>query len=527
MQRSESFQLSFSFDHPITILNPLRTTLQQILANPALHAPKIQAYLDMRSIYLIDAHQERATYLTRLLNSLGFQPLVTSTLLEAYTLYLQGFTVPFTLLVSQDDVSQRFFLQRLTQHMLQKYHYDIPVIYLHSTIPATPLLLAAPTPKPTLPPPAPQPKAQLSGPLPRPVKTTPLVSKTMPLSQPQTTPSAPKTMSLPQRAQTMPPIPKTMPLPPLAYLELPHRQIEAPPLEEFTENETNEGEYFSLTGQNLGRYQIVAPLGRNPHSNVYQIYDRLRESHVALKALPMKSALPQDISDTGEEEYNPFQHEKNVISQLEHPNITATLNFGKSYISGIPFIYKTMPYFADGSLDSWLYERQGMTFPPKDVLAVIAQIGDALQYAHEHQLLYQNFKFTNILISKTAKNLRGLKVQLSDFTIDQTQATTPKTKSCFPYVAPERWQGQLFPASDQYGLAAMAYELLAGRPLFQGQSTSIVKHLHLNMAAQAPGSFNPTISSALDHVILRALAKRPQERFASVGLFVKAFQQSC
>ncbi len=519
MQRSESFQLSFSFDHPITILNTLRTTLQQILANPALHTPKIQAYLDMRSIYLIDAHQGRAAYLARLLNSLGFQPLVTSTLLEAYTLYLQGFTVPFTLLVSQGDVSQRFFLQRLAQHMLQKYHYDIPIIYLYSTIPATPLLPAAPTPRLALPPPAPQPKAQISGPLPRPVKTTPLSSnKTMPLSQSQNTPPAPK---------TMPSIPKTMPLPPLAYLEPIPRKIETSQLEDFTDNETNAGGYFSLAGQNLGRYQIVAPLGRNPHSNVYQIYDRLRESHVALKALPMKSALPQDISDTGEEEYNPFEHEKNVISQLEHPNITSTLNFGKSYISGIPFIYKTMPYFVDGSLDSWLYERQSMIFPPKDVLTIITQIGDALQYAHEHHLLYQNFKFTNILISKTAKNLRGLKVQLSDFTIDQTQTIAPKTKSCFPYVAPERWQGQLFPASDQYGLAAMAYELLAGRPLFQGQSASIVKHLHLNMAAQAPSSFNPATSSALDRVILRALAKRPEERFASVRLFVKAFQQSC
>lgn len=510
MQRSESFQLSFSFEHPIFIVNPLRTALQQILANPALHTPKTQAYLDMRSIYLIDAHQERATYLTHLLTSLGFQPLVTSTLLEAYTLYLQGFTVPFTLILSQGDASQRFFLQRLIQHMAQKYHYDLPVIYLRSTIPSTPLRPST-SPRLALPPPAPRPKAQVSEPLPQLTRTAPLVPKTTPLAP----------------AQNMPVIPKTIPLPPSAYIEPTPRQFEMSVSEEFTDHETHEGEYFSLTGQNLGRYQIVAPLGQNPRSNVYQIYDRLREGHIALKALPMKSALPQDINDTGEEEYNPFQHEKTVLSQLEHPQITPTLNFGKSYISGIPFIYKTMPYFADGSLAGWLYERQGMAFAPKEVLMIIAQIGDALQYSHDHQVLYRNFKFTNILISKTAKNLRGLKVQLSDFTIDQTQPVAPNTKSNFPYVAPERWQGHIFPASDQYGLAAIAYELLAGRPPFQGQSAPIVKHLHLNMTPQPPRSFNPAVSSTLERVILRALAKHPEERFASVGVFVKAFQQSC
>lgn len=497
MQRAESFRLSFSTEHPIAILNPLRMILQHILANPALHSPKIQAYLNMRTIYLIDTHQQRATYLAQLLTTLGFHPLVTSTPLEAYTLYLQGFTVPFTLLVGQEDTSQRFFLHRLSQHMQQKYHYEIPIIYLQTVAPApstpqhaSPALPPAPS-QPTIPSPS-------TAPLPVPTRTAPRVPK--PLLLPLLPPAP---------AENQAPIPETS-------LQ-----------ETTTETENREKEHFSLTSQNLGRYQIIAPLGHNEHSNVYQTYDRLRESNIAIKALPMNSALPQDIHDTREEEYNHFQHEKEILSHLKHPHIVLVLNSGKSYISGIPFIYKTMPYYADGSLANWLYQRRGMIFPPQDVLHIIAQLGDALQYAHAHDVLYQNFKFTNILISKSAKNLRGLHVLLSDFTIDLTQSTLPNNKDSFPYAAPERWQEQVFPASDQYGLAAMAYELLAGRPLFQGQSATIIKQLHLSMTPPAPSSFNPSVSPTLDRVLLRALAKHPAERFPSVSAFVTAFQQSC
>jgi hypothetical protein len=499
MQRAESFRLSFSTEHPITILNPLRMILQHILANPALHSPKIQAYLNMRTIYLIDTHQQRATYLAQLLTTLGFHPLVTSTPLEAYTLYLQGFTVPFTLLVGQEDTSQRFFLQRLSQHMQQKYHYEIPIIYLQTVAPAPatprlapPALLPAPSPSQ---PPIPSPS---TAPLPAPMRTAPLV-----------------------------PTPHMLPLLPPAPVENQAPIPETSLQETTTEAESREKEHLSLTSQNLGRYQIIAPLGHKEHSNVYQTYDRLRESNIAIKALPMNSALPQDIHDTLEEEYNRFQHEKEIMSHLKHPHIVPVLNSGKSYISGIPFIYKTMPYYTDGSLANWLYQRRGMTFPPQDILHIIAQLGDALQYAHTHDVLYQNFKFTNILISKSAKNLRGLHVLLSDFTIDLTQSTLPNNKDSFPYVAPERWQEQVFPASDQYGLAAMAYELLAGRPLFQGQSATIIKQLHLSMTPPAPSSFNPSVSPTLDRVLLRALAKHPTERFPSVSAFVTAFQQSC
>ena len=499
MQRAESFRLSFSTEHPITILNPLRMILQHILANPALHSPKIQAYLNMRTIYLIDTHQQRATYLAQLLTTLGFHPLVISTPLEAYTLYLQGFTVPFTLLVGQEDTSQRFFLQRLSQHMQQKYHYEIPIIYLQTVAPApatprlaSPALLPASSPSQ---PPIPSPS---TAPLPAPMRTAPLVPT------PHMLPLLP-----PAPVDNQPPIPETS-------------------LQETTpETESREKEHFSLTSQNLGRYQIIAPLGHKEHSNVYQTYDRLRESNIAIKALPMNSALPQDTHDTREEEYNRFQHEKEIMSRLKHPHIVPVLNSGKSYISGIPFIYKTMPYYTDSSLANWLYQHRGMIFPPQDVLHIIAQLGDALQYAHAHDVLYQNFKFTNILISKSAKNLRGLHVLLSDFTIDLTQSTLPNNKDSFPYAAPERWQEQVFPASDQYGLAAMAYELLAGRPLFQGQSATIIKQLHLSMTPPAPSSFNPSVSPTLDRVLLRALAKHPAERFPSVSAFVTAFQQSC
>lgn len=94
-------------------------------------------------------------------------------------------------------------------------------------------------------------------------------------------------------------------------------------------------------------------------------------------------------------------------------------------------------------------------------------------------------------------------------------------------MAPERWHGQALPASDQYGLAAIVYELLTGRPPFQGVSEYALKFLHMNMQPQPPSAFNTALTPAIDHVVLRALAKRPDDRFPTVEAFAQTLQRYC
>jgi len=287
----------------------------------------------------------------------------------------------------------------------------------------------------------------------------------------------------------------------------------------------NPTQKISLEGLSIGRYHMKTLLGSGPFGQVYQTYDRLREQDVALKAIQM-NALPQNLSTKVITEANFFQQEIDKLSVLDHPHILTPLNCGKSYISGSPFVYKTMPYFADGSLATLLYQL-GTTklLSPQETAPFIMQIADALQHAHNHAILYQNFKLSNLLLRTKTKGKGNIHILLTDFSVAQDSSLLVKTPDMFPYIAPECWFGQAQPASDQYGVAAIAYELLTGRVLFQGHSEQIMRQLHTTMQPQPLTLFAPHISPALSNVVLRALAKKPQERFPSIMHFAQALWQ--
>ncbi len=288
-----------------------------------------------------------------------------------------------------------------------------------------------------------------------------------------------------------------------------------------------EREKMTLEGLDIGRYHLEALLGGGLQGNVYRTYDRLREREIALKAVHVNS-LPYAIARVSEEEANLFQQEIDLLGTLDHPHIQVPLNAGRSYVSGSPFIYKTMPFYPERSLAQWLTpQRRQSPLLPRDVISIASQLADALQHLHEHQILYQNFKLTNLLIREAGKDLHHLHLLLTDFAITQDGSFFSRTHEAYPYMAPERWHGQALPASDQYGLAAIIYELLTGRPPFQGASEYALRFLHTNMQPQPPSTFNAALTPAIDHVLLHALAKRPDDRFPTVEIFAQTLQRYC
>ena len=519
----ETHDIPFSFDQPDEVLRSLLALFQQTLSQAKSAAKETPDY---RNILIIDTQEQRAMFIAHLLARTGYRSMRMTTALEAFTYFLRSPYVPFAIILGHEDSSNRLFLQRLLQQILQKYHWETFLVKLHPSqsvntpLPETPKTLGSGTQRPI--------SSPLQGNQSQPLNSPFPLSSYPPDSTPPLT-TAPLNTNPSWSQITQPPLSAPSSLnnagsqtpPPVAPAKAnPFRLSPAyPPKSDIVR--------ISLEGQNLGRYHIQAKIGESGQSNVYQTYDRLREQQIALKALQTNS-IPYHVMDTSLDETNFFQQEVDLVHTLNHDHILPLWNSGKSYVSGNPFVYKTMPYCQEGSLAEWLHKQGNATvFAPREVSYLISQLADALQCIHDHQIIFQNIKLSNIFIRDKAKGMRNLHVLLGDFAVSQDGTFLSRTHAAYPYMAPERWAGQAFPASDQYGIAVIAYELLAGRPPFQGNAEHIMKRLHINMQPQPPSTFNPALSPAVNNVILRALAKRPEDRFPSIADFANTLQRYC
>ena len=514
MQRIQTQEVLFSFDEPQKILNDLQVLFQEIRRNVT-GRTTIPTPLHARSILLLDADSTRAKAIAHVLSSAGFYPFIAVSALEAFTLFLRGTFVPFVILLGQDDANNRFFLSRLLQQVSQKYQWDTPVVPIRTLR----NLQIAPDTEDL----SPKSRAlleiasisegvhsslstQTTAPLPRKVE----MARELPSEVERV-----KQMSFPPEMQRMLPAVSITPPEPVINIsthEQPSKQSNAPKI--------------SLEGTSIGRYHMKTFLGSGSLGHVYQTYDRLREQDVALKAVQV-NALPPDISEEIDSEANFFQQEIDLVRKLDSPHILLPLNCGKSYISGSPFVYKTMPYITDGSIATKLYQL-GTTklLAPQEVVLIVSQIAETLQHLHSFQITYQNFKLSNFLIQMQGKKKNFMHIILTDFVIVHNKTILVKEPSVFPYMAPECWNGQSLMASDQYGLAAIAYELLTGRVLFQGQSEHIMRQLHMNMQPQPLTLFAPHLHPRVNTAVRRALAKRAEDRFPSIIDFASALRQS-
>lgn len=545
----ETHEVIFSFDQPGDARHPLLSMLQQLLNRPLARDSRAAALLGSQRVLIIDTQQERAQYIAQLLQSAGYTPIYAPSSLDAYTLFLQGSFHPFAIILSEDGAANnQFFLTRLAQQFVQRYDWNVPFIRLqipsanHGPRSTEPLPQNQLTPgRPTLPlnqsgelgsrqvPPAPRaPAARPSEQpprLPQPRPSAPLYPN--PLSQPFM--GEPPSLSRPLRPPTsLPPASPPVPEAPAQRGAVPPpapRQQPSLPSAVVPKFSKKQVEKISLDNLSIGRYLLKSVLGGNPIGDIYLTYDRLREQDIALKSI-QTNMIPTHLMDGLDEDYNLFQSELDLLQQLDHPHLVRVMSIGKSYTSGFPFIYKTMPYFKEGSLANWQMQFAGKLFPPTEVAHVIAQIADAVQFLHNRGLLYQNFKMTNVLVRNSTQNMRDLQVALGDLPLVQDMINLPKTPESYRYYAPEQWENEAFTSSDQYSLAVLAYELLTGRAPFQGNSDTIMRRMHLTMPAPAPSSFNSHIYPAIDKVMLRALAKRPEERFDSVNTFAAALEQA-
>lgn len=262
-------------------------------------------------------------------------------------------------------------------------------------------------------------------------------------------------------------------------------------------------------GQQLGSYRLLRFLGRGNFADIYLGEHIHLNTQAAIKLLHGQLAS----NDT-----QAFLTEARMIARLRHPHIIQVLDFGVADV--VPFL--VMDYAPGGNLRQ--RHREGTRLPLDTIVSYVKQVAEALQYAHDRKLVHRDIKPENMLLGYNNE------VLLSDFGIAVVIANTlsqqaQDTAGTIAYMAPEQIRAQANPASDQYALGIVVYEWLCGERPFHGSFAEIaIKH-----TITAPPVLRekvPDISPAIEHVVLTALSKDPQQRFPSVQAFALALEEA-
>ena len=265
-------------------------------------------------------------------------------------------------------------------------------------------------------------------------------------------------------------------------------------------------------GMQLGNYRLIHQLGKGGFAVVY-----LGE-HIHLKTQAAIKVLHQ--VQLSNEEVEKFRQEAITIANLRHSHIIEVLDYGIQESTSTPFL--VMEY-APGTMRQ--HYPRGTRLTPHNVLPYLEQVASALKYAHKHKVIHRDVKPENMLLDKENR------VKLSDFgiaVVDETSraAHAQDRLGTPPYMAPEQFRGQSLPASDQYALGIVVYEWLCGTRPFTGELPELL--LQHERALPPPMHEKvPSLSPAIETVVLKALAKNPQERYKRVSEFAEAFKAAC
>lgn len=260
-------------------------------------------------------------------------------------------------------------------------------------------------------------------------------------------------------------------------------------------------------GQRFGNYRLLRLLGEGGFAEVYLGEHLFLGTQAAIKVLQLR--LAQDL-------LKDFLQEARTLAHLEHPHIVRVLDFGLE--ESVPFL--VLQHAPHGSLRQ-LYPR-GTRLSSQQVVAYTKELVAALQYAHGQKLIHRDVKPENMLVGRDNTLL------LSDFgvAVFTRNARDPRLQEAsgtLAYMAPEQLRGEACFASDQYALAVVVYEWLCGSCPFEGTPAELLRQ-HIEAVPPSLRERVPSLPLAVEQVVCRALAKEPEQRFASVQDFADALK---
>lgn len=272
----------------------------------------------------------------------------------------------------------------------------------------------------------------------------------------------------------------------------------------------------------LGRYQLLRVLGRGAMGLVYEGVDPKLNRRVAIKVIQMSRI---DDPALRAEYAARFIIEAQAVARLNHPNIVTVYDFGEE--NGVAYL--VMELIAGEELGSYFDDSQvfSLDFTLEDSVRMTCELLDALDYAHQQGIIHRDIKPANVMLTGE------LRVKLTDFGVarmqdveaNHTQAgTMVGTPS---YMSPEQIMGQpVGPRADIFAAGIILYQFLTGERPFKGQGLFALQQQIVYGQVPPPSALSPLLSPAFDRVVLRALAKRPDERYPSARAFRDDLQRA-
>ncbi len=264
----------------------------------------------------------------------------------------------------------------------------------------------------------------------------------------------------------------------------------------------------------LGRFEILAEIGRGAMGIVYKAKDPMLERIVAIKTINM--GTDQDGAEMYEKR---FYQEARAAGGLNHPNIVTVYDIGKTE----SVCYMAMEYIEGAELRTLLLP--GKPLPVPRALSIAAQMAEGLAYAHERGVVHRDIKPANIMVPESGA------VKITDFGIARMRSSNVQTQTGMmmgspKYMSPEQVIGKRADhRSDIFSLGAILYEMLTGAAPFTGESVNAVMYQIVNFVPPAPSAINPAAPAALDSVLGRMLAKALEDRFQSAAEIARSLRE--
>jgi len=265
----------------------------------------------------------------------------------------------------------------------------------------------------------------------------------------------------------------------------------------------------NLIGQHLGPYRVLEQIGTGGMATVYKAYQPAMDRYVAVKVIASHFAQDETFLKR-------FRREARAVAKLEHAHILPVYDSGEA--EGRPYL--VMRFLEAGTLKDRMTEEP---LPLDEVNRTIGQVGSALDYAHRMGVIHRDVKPANVLLDAEGDAF------LTDFGLakmveSSAQLTGTGVGIGTPaYMSPEQGKGaKVDSRADVYSLGVMLYEMVTGHAPYEAETPLAVVLKHITEPLPLPRSVRPDLPEEVERVILRALAKEPDDRFQTAGEMVRA-----